>query len=92
MRKKPILRKTRLRSESSKRRLQRLEYAKLRKEFMYPGRGCYCCGLKATDIHHVAGRRGTTLNNTFMWLAVCRSCHRWIHENPSEAREKGLLV
>lgn len=44
----------------------------------------------ATDIHHVKGR-GKYLNDESTWLAVSRTAHIWIHNNPSKARALGLL-
>lgn len=40
------------------------------------------------DPHHPAGRNGDKLYDFFL---VCRYLHIWIHENPVEAKEKGLL-
>lgn len=46
---------------------------------------------KSCDVHHKAGRLGGNLLNTTTWMAVCRSCHDWIHAHPSDARKLGLL-
>ena len=43
------------------------------------------------DIHHVQGRGGLQLFDIRHWLAVCRSCHSWIHANPKRAHKLGLL-
>ena len=43
------------------------------------------------DIHHVQGRAGLLLFDIRHWLAVCRSCHDFIHANPKRAHELGLL-
>lgn len=47
------------------------------------------CTGKATDVHHMAGR-GSNHNKISTWLAVCRNCHRWIEENPEDAKHLGL--
>lgn len=46
---------------------------------------------KSTEIHHISGRNGDRLNDVSFFLAVCRDCHIYIHENPKEARAKGWL-
>lgn len=46
---------------------------------------------KSRDVHHTAGRSGTNYLDHTTWLAVCRRCHDWIHNNPALAREFGLL-
>lgn len=68
-------------------------YAKLRDAFMYINPNCQAklvgCTGKATDVHHKAGRNDNYLR-VGTWLAVCRTCHQWIEENPLEAKELGL--
>lgn len=54
---------------------------------------CGCGASQATtflDVHHVAGRGANYLREE-TWIIVCRSCHRWIHEHPGQARAKGWL-
>lgn len=46
---------------------------------------------RSTEIHHVARRYGSRLNDTTKWLSVCRDMHQRIELNPSWARENGLL-
>lgn len=98
--------KTRIASMSKKRTKEAREYARLRKKFLTPARNCEALvtillagntvrvekgdSTLATEIHHREGR-GKNLNNTSTWLAVCRPCHRWIHQHPSKARALGLL-
>lgn len=45
----------------------------------------------ATDIHHVKGRLGGNYLDVSTWMAVCRTCHDWIHQHPKEARAAGML-
>ena len=47
---------------------------------------------KSIDIHHVRGRTGSLLIESKFWKAVCRACHCWIQDNPTQARERGLLA
>jgi hypothetical protein len=69
------------------------EYSKKRTAFLALNPICqakvYNCSVKATDVHHKAGR-GENHNNINTWLAVCRSCHKWIEENPEDAKELGF--
>lgn len=64
-------------------------YSALRKEFLEKNRMCFC-GAPSMDVHHIGGR-GSNLNATDTWLAVCRFHHDEIHRNPNEARKLGLL-
>lgn len=49
------------------------------------------CKKWAEDIHHKAGR-GINTNNVEFFMAVCRTCHRKIHDQPVWAAEKGYLL
>ena len=46
----------------------------------------------ATEIHHVAKRRGAMLNDERNWLAVCRHNHERIEQHKSWARANGYLT
>lgn len=46
----------------------------------------------ATDIHHKKGRIGKMLTDVKFFMAVCRDCHTWIHDNDAKARELGFLL
>jgi hypothetical protein len=79
---------------SKKRREEMDEYSKKRLAFLALHPSCQgklvgCTG-KATDVHHKAGRVGDDYLNMNKWLAVCRTCHSWIEENPIEAKELGF--
>ena len=69
------------------------EYNKVRKEYL--SNHLYCeaklpdCQTVASDIHHQQGR-GANLSNVSTFLAVCRTCHRWIEDNPAEAVKMGF--
>lgn len=69
-------------------------YTKLREAFLVAKPKCEaklvgCTGI-STDVHHKAGRVGENYLKIGTWLAVCRSCHRWIEDNPLEAKELGF--
>lgn len=69
------------------------EYTKKRTAFLALYPMCQAkvsdCSVKATDVHHMAGR-GDNHNNVSTWIAVCRNCHRWIEENPEDAKALGF--
>lgn len=56
------------------------------------GNGSNLMANRSRDVHHVKGRLGGNLNNPDTWLAVCRTCHNWIHNHPRDARALGLLA
>lgn len=41
------------------------------------------------DVHHKRGKEGDLLYDVRYFLAVCRKCHTWIHDNPELAYEQG---
>jgi hypothetical protein len=69
------------------------EYGKKRTGFLALNSKCQAilpgCTSVATDVHHKMGR-GEHHNNMSTWLAVCRTCHKWIEENPRDAKELGF--
>lgn len=48
--------------------------------------------IKASEVHHKAGRKGKLLNYFPFWLAVSRRGHNWIHANPEKAYELNFLI
>ena len=82
---------------SDKRAKKDAEYLKLRYKFLTEHTMCKVsvagCSTKATDVHHT--RSGSDRNTYYLvqstWLAVCRTCHSWIHLNPEKARILGYL-
>jgi hypothetical protein len=50
------------------------------------------CEGVSSCIHHKAGRIGELLIDTKLFLAVCFSCHRFIEDNPEEAKKKGFSI
>ena len=82
-----------IRRVSIKRAAQLKDYAKLRKKFLEENPLCEVCkDANAIEIHHSAGRTGRLLNDETHFVAVCRSCHNWIHENIQQAREAGWIA
>ena len=79
---------------SKKRQGEMDTYSKLREAFLVVKPRCEaklvgCTGI-STDVHHKAGRVGDNYLKVGTWLAVCRSCHRFIEDNPEAAKELGL--
>ena len=70
------------------------EYLTERTEWLRGRRICERCGKYALrlDVHHVAGRLGDFLMDKRWWMALCRKCHSWTHDNPASAKAEGLLV
>lgn len=90
---KPLIRKP-INQKSKKMKIADQAYTILRKKFMENKPLCEaalnCCNGGASDVHHKAGR-GENHLKVDTWLSVCRACHTYIHENPKESRELGLL-
>lgn len=76
---------------SDKRKAQNKDYGKIRLQFLSDHFLCERCQKPADEIHHKAGRNGERLNNVSDFMSVCRSCHKYIHDNPVESRKKGWL-
>lgn len=52
----------------------------------------HACYSFSSDIHEPLTRaRGGSILDESNCLAICRSCHDWIHANPAEATYLGLL-
>ena len=51
------------------------------------------CSYHATDVHEIKTRaRGGSITDVDNCLALCRSCHRFITDNPAFALEHGFVV
>lgn len=79
---------------SVKRKVEMDEYGKKRTAFLALHSTCQAnlveCTGQATEIHHKAGRIGELYTKVSNFLAVCRNCHRFIEENPDDAKHLGL--
>lgn len=91
------LRRTHLRRCSLKQQRALARYYELRRAFL--AENTLCEGFKvglagcegdAVEVHHVQGR-GIHLNDVSSWLPMCRQCHTWCHQHPSQARARGWL-
>lgn len=67
-------------------------YQKLRIAFLEENPYCKRCGKKSEDLHHAGKRSGRMLIATAYFMALCRKCHTWVHENSKEAKEQGYLI
>ena len=99
-----LARRTPLRSVSPKRaKVQRQRRTMVREELArrelceagatirFGGHRSLCAGL-AVDLHESLTRaRGGGILDPANTVAVCRSCHDWIHDNPTAAADLGLL-
>ena len=88
-----MIRRTPLKRVSSKRARQLKAYSLLRAAFLKVNERCGfpLCEAFATEVHHINKRHGERLNVTEDWVGLCSHHHRWVHDNPSQARNWGLL-
>lgn len=98
-RKKPLRRKTWLRSVSPRQALRNKAWRALKAMLLGLWPVCQAtlrsgdkCYSKSVDIHHKHGRLGKWLLFAPMLMAVCRYCHDNIHDHPAWARKIGYLV
>jgi hypothetical protein len=49
-----------------------------------------CKARQGTSLHHRAGRNGYNMFRYF--TSLCRECHEWIHDNPSEAKRRKYIL
>lgn len=82
---------------SAKRKKLDAEYLQLRAKHLEKHPLCEIkvasCTNFATDIHHkfAGSNRDAFYLIQSTWAVTCRSCHRYIHDNPAEARTMGWL-
>lgn len=51
-----------------------------------------CMSAGSQDIHELKSRaRGGSITDLNNLVALCRSCHNWITQNPKQAHEQGWL-
>jgi len=79
---------------SEKRKLEDIEYKRLRLEFLSKPENKICPIMKTetTDIHHKKGRIGKLYLETTFWIALSREGHRMVEENPEWAKEQGYSL
>ena len=88
------LKRTKINPRSKKREAENKVYLMLREKFLRDNPICAVFPLMdSTEVHHTYS--GKDRDKYFLivetWLAVSRKGHKWIHDNPKEARELGLL-
>jgi hypothetical protein len=81
---------------SSRRAVEMARYYELRRVYLALHPFCQIraagCQGRSRDVHHRAGRYGSLLCNVNFWMALCRSCHDFVHDNPAIARKFGYLL
>lgn len=90
-----------VKSQSANQKARLACYGGIRELFLQHHPYCQACcridgvadvlGLPSTDVHHMKSRAGLLLFDVRHWLAVCRKCHTFIHQNPAEAKKLGLI-
>lgn len=93
------MKKTRLHRRSKKLQSEMRKYRKEKAEFLEKNIWCEfpasdgrpSCLNRSVDVHHINGREGKKLRDQSNWVAVCRFCHDYIHNNGKEARRLGIL-
>lgn len=83
---------TKIKLLSDKRAKLEREHQIQKKEYLKIHKYCKRCGTLAVDIHHKAGRLGSLLTNEAYFMALCRKCHTWVHDNSKEAKEQGYII
>lgn len=79
---------------SDKRAEQNKEYLKVRKEYLteYPFCEFPGCHRKSTECHHKLGRVEHLLTNPVYFAALCSEHHKWVENNPLQAKAMGLSL
>lgn len=82
----------RIKSVSDKKLVELKEYRVVRDEYLATNKVCEHpeCSNPSEDLHHAKGRVGILLTDTRYFKALCRKCHRWVEENPTDAKSMGL--
>ena len=84
-------RRERLRREMVRSELARRELCEAGVVITHAGHNARCHGL-AVELHEPLTRaRGGSILDPANTVAICRSCHDWIHVNPAAATNLGLL-
>ncbi len=92
------MKRTAIRKMSKVKAVEHRKYLKLKTEILNGRDGDYgtlCemedCLRTAEDVHHMRGRVGKMLTDRRYLMAICRTCHTWIHDHAKAARALGLL-
>lgn len=84
----------RIKSVSDKKLIELKEYRVLRDGYLATHKVCEHpeCKNLSEDLHHAKGRVGSLLTDVRYFKALCRRCHRWVEENPEQAKAFGLSL
>jgi hypothetical protein len=66
-------------------------YTLTRAKYLAANKRCARCHKQATDIHHTRGKLGKLLCDERYFKPMCRTCHRWVHDNIQAAMDAGLI-
>jgi hypothetical protein len=68
-------------------------YKQAREDYLNNNPFCERCNIKhSLEIHHQKGRVSSLLYNPKYFMAVCRTCHRYIELNPLESLKMGWSI
>ena len=84
----------RIKSVSTKKLAELRDYRVVRDKYLADHKVCQHpdCKNLSEDLHHAKGRVGSLLTDVRFFKALCRSCHRWVEENPEGAKALGLSL
>jgi hypothetical protein len=79
---------------SDKKLIELKEYRVVRDGYLSANKICEHpeCKNLSEDLHHAKGRVGSLLTDVRYFKALCRRCHRWVEDNPDEAKAIGLSL
>jgi hypothetical protein len=84
----------RIKSVSTKKLSELKEYRVVRDRYLADNKVCQHpdCKNLSEDLHHAKGRVGSLLTDVRFFKALCRKCHRWVEDNPDQAKALGLSL
>jgi hypothetical protein len=84
----------RIKSVSDKKLVELKEYRLVRDGYLATHKVCEHpeCKNLSEDLHHAKGRVGSLLTDVRYFKALCRRCHRWVEDNPEQAKALGLSL
>lgn len=91
------MKRTRIRAVSARRRRRDAAYAAARRKVydrahdVCEARCTHRCEIVGTEVHHIAGRGGPDPHRLDNLLLCCAHCHRFIHDQPALAYERGWM-
>jgi hypothetical protein len=84
----------RIKSVSDKKLAELKEYRIVRDRYLKNNPICEYpnCTSREVELHHRAGRSGKLLCDDTYFCSLCRAHHRFVEDNPIQAKELGLSV